>query len=173
MKARRLIISAIVLGVAALMVAGGARASKEKFVRTKPHVNIIGPISLMAQTLSVRAGVLVPAVQLAGMSRPGDQDRECRGMFDVRLVDANDPAGEPLAETAGIRLEANSTLGVDFSPRSDGTRQLVYAVVVARDLVGLNEPSCVLRGQVEIAGAADGQVMRSLPIRPEDFVAIP
>ena len=76
----------------AFAVADDARAAKEKFTRTKPHVNFSGPLRLLGETLSVKLGLLLPAIQA------GRAPEDCSGVFDIRVVPYGNPDGTPLAE---------------------------------------------------------------------------
>jgi hypothetical protein len=142
-----------------------ARAAKEKFVRSKPHVNFSGPLHLAGETLTVRLGLLLPAVQ-AGRPAPA-----CSGLFDLRVVSAADPDGTPLAESADVRVAAGGTAQVSFNASSP-TPVDVYVVVYAREMEGVKTPDCVLRGRIETTDNATGATTRSLPLRASEFVAL-
>jgi hypothetical protein len=146
----------------ALAAPDPSRAAKEKFVRSKPHVNFTGPLRLAAETLTVRLGLLLPAVQ-AGRPAPA-----CSGLFDLRVVPAADPDGTPLAESADVRISAGDTAQVSFNAPSPVE---VYVVVYAREMEGVRTPDCVLRGQIETTDAT-GATTRSLPVRASEFVAL-
>jgi hypothetical protein len=140
-----------------------APAAKEKFVRNKPHVNFSGPLRLVAETLTLRLGLLLPAVQ-AG--RPATS---CSGLFDLRVVRADDPDGTPLAENADVRLSAGGSAQVTFNASAPVE---VYVVVYAREMEDVQTPDCVLRGQIETTDNATGATTRSLPVRAGEFVAL-
>jgi hypothetical protein len=121
-----------------------AWAAKEKFVRTKPHVNVSGPLHLAGETLTVRIGLLLPAVQ-AG--RPA---ATCSGLFDLRVVSAADPDGTPLAESAGVRLSAGGNVQVSFNADSAPSGVVdLYVVVYAREMEDVKTPdaSCADRSK--------------------------
>lgn len=152
----------------ALIAADEARAAKEKFDRKKPHVSFSGPLHLSGETLTVKIGLLLPAVQ-AG--RPAES---CSGLFDLRVVSAADSDGTPLAESANVRISAGDTaeLRFDSDAASSGTAVDLYVVVYAREMDGVNTPGCVLRGQIETTDNTTGATTRSLPIRAGEFVAL-
>ena len=142
--------------------------AKEKFVRSKPHVNFSGPLRLSGETLTVKIGLLLPAVQ-AG--RPAES---CSGLFDLRIVSSADPDGTPLAESANVRISANDTaeLRFDSDAASSGTPVDLYVVVYAREMDGVKTPRCVLRGQIETTDNITRATTRSLPVRAGEFVAL-
>lgn len=165
---RRHTVATVIAGLAVVLTISPAMAAKEKFVRSKPHVNIVGPLSLTSETVSVAIGLLLPVVQ-----KNPDED-ECVGTVDVRVLDAADPGGEPLAQTMDNRLAPNSTFVFDFvpstsSPSVGGVR--VYVFIVLHTASGFQSPDCLLRGQVEVRDN-DGKVCRSLAVRPDDFVQL-
>jgi hypothetical protein len=154
--------------VAACAVADEARAAKEKFVRNKPHVNISGPWRLSGETLAVKLGLLLPAVQA------GRAAEDCGGVLDLRVVRYSDPDGTPLAESTDLRVAPGGTASLSFDADSvaPGAPIDVYVVIVAREMDGVKTPDCVLRGQVEMTNNASGATTRSLPIRASEFVAL-
>ena len=153
---------------AALAAADDARAAKEKFVRNKPHVNVSGPWQLRGETLSVKLGLLLPAVQV------GRAPEECSGILDIRVVPVGDPAGTPLAEGNDQRVAPGGTASLSFDADSvsAGAPIDVYVVIVAREMDGVKTPECVLRGQIETTANASGEKTRSSPVRANDFVAL-
>lgn len=153
---------------AAFAVADDARAAKEKFYRNKPHVNFSGPWQLRGETLSVKLGLLLPAVHV------GRAPEECSGVLDIRVVRYSDPDGTPLAESAGLRLAAGGTASLSFDADSvsPNTPIDVYVVIVAREMDGVQTPQCVLRGQIEMTDNSTGARTRSLPVRASEFVAL-
>jgi hypothetical protein len=141
------------------------RAAKEKFVRSKPHVNFSGPLRLSAETLTIKMGLLLPAIQA------GRAAESCSGMLDLRIVAAADPAGAPLAENADVRISPGGTADLSYDPGTAGPVD-VLVVVVAREMDGVKTPDCILRGQIETTDNATGATTRSLPIRGSEFVAL-
>jgi hypothetical protein len=160
-------IAVLALG-AALAVADDARAAKEKFVRNKPHVNVSGPLQLRGETLSVRIGLLLPAVQV------GRAPEECSGVLDIRILPYGDPDGTPLAQQADVAIAAHGTASLSFNSDSVSPSAPidVYVAIVARDMIGVKTPACVLRGQIEVTSNATGATSRSVPIRANEFVAL-
>lgn len=156
---------ALLLLATAFAMPDEARAAKEKFVRSKPHVNFSGPIRLSAETLTIKMGLLLPAVQA------GRAAGSCSGMLDLRIVSAADPDGTPLAENAGVPISPGATTELSYDSGSASPVD-VYVVVVAREMDGVKTPDCILRGQIETTGNATGATTRSLPIRASEFVAL-
>jgi hypothetical protein len=157
--------------VAVALVGGAAMGAKEKFTRTKPHVNVMGPFQLGADALTIGVGTFLPAVQV-DPDHAVRKHGECEGTIDLRVVDADDPDGPPLAESKGLQIRTDATHTLNFRPGTTaGGGPHVYAIIVVRDFDGLPGPGCLLRGQVEVL-SADGCAARSLPIRAEDFVAV-
>jgi hypothetical protein len=156
---------ALLLLATAFAVPNEARAAKEKFVRSKPHVNVSGPIRLSAETLTVKIGLLLPAVQ-AG--RPAGS---CSGMLDLRILSVADPGASPLAENEGVAISPGGTAELSYDSGSTGPVD-VYIAVVAREMDGVKTPDCILRGQIETTDNATGVTTRSLPVRGSDFVAL-
>jgi hypothetical protein len=159
---------ALVLLVAIFATVNGAWAAKEKFVRSKPHVNASGPLRLAAETLRVKMGLLAPAAQAGGPAAT------CSCTLDLRVVPAADPDGTPLAESRDVPISTGGTAELTFnSAPTDASPPVdVYVVVVAREMDGVKAPGCVLRGQIETADNATGVTTRSLPVRVEDFVVL-
>lgn len=151
-----------------LAAADESRAAKEKFVRSKPHVNLSGPLRLSGETLTVKMGLLTPAVQVGRLAEA------CSGMLDLRVVSAADPDGAPLAQAADVHISAGGTsnLSFDAGTASLGSPIDVYVVVVAREMDAVKTPNCVLRGQIETTDNATGTTTRSLPVRASEFVAL-
>jgi hypothetical protein len=145
-----------------------SHAAKEKFVRSKPHVNVSGPLRLTAETISVALSLVAPGAQ-AG--RGGSDLPDCSTEVDLRVVDATDPNSPPLAESTDIPLGPNETAVLQYDAGSAAPR-LVHAVVVVHDLDNVKEPDCIVRGRVEIRGNADGKVTRSVPVNKVDFVTL-
>lgn len=140
-----------------------AWAAKEKFERTKPHVNV-GTIGLNNESLSLSVGLVSVEDQVTG----GSSDPSvCGGVFDVRVVDADDPSGTPLSETTDVRLGANERTTLGYVGGS--TPEEVYVVVVARDMDNVKAKGCILRGRIDIVDNSGGS-RRSIELRPEDFV---
>jgi hypothetical protein len=157
--------------LALALAAGPAHAAKEKFERTKPHVNVgtIGHVDHGKTTLTVSITMFLPAVQKD--VRP---DMDCSGSFDVRVLDGSEPGAEPLAEWRDLELAADRTLQMDFEGPSTAPDALLYETVevVARDLENVGPQGCLLRGLVEVRDRETGATERAHPLRPEDFVPL-
>jgi hypothetical protein len=155
------------------LLAGPAEAAKEKFVRDKPHVNVgtIGHVDHGKTTLNVSVGLIAPALQ----ADPEAPAPECSGLFDLRVLDGDDPAGAPLAERLGARLGPDETVHLEFEGPAPGRDPVVFETfsVVARELRGVDGRRCVLRGLVEVRDRETGETLRARVLRPEDFVALP
>jgi hypothetical protein len=143
--------------------AGPALASKEKFVRSKPHVNV-GTVGQVGPDESITTTVVLAG--LAHVTADGRGAGPCSGEFDVRYL-AGGPSAPVLDERLGVRLTANETFEFGFAPREPTT--IVYAVI-ARDLAGVDGDTCVLRGLVSVGAVGDGQTRRAIPLKPEDFL---
>ena len=159
---------AILVLTGACAVADEARAAKEKFVRNKPHVNISDPVHLHGETLSVRLGLLLPAVQV------GRAPEQCSGVLDIRVVPYANPHGTPLAESPDLPIAAGGTASLSFDADSVSPSAPidVYVVIVAREMDGVKSPGCVLRGQIEITDNSTGATTRSLRVRADEFVVL-
>jgi hypothetical protein len=140
-----------------------AWAAKEKFVRNKPHVNI-GTIGLKNESMTVSLGLVSVEDQVSGSSSSSDA---CGGMFDIRVVDADNPSGPSLSEVTGLRVTANGR--TTFNHVGGETAEDVYLVIVARDMDNVSAKGCIVRGRVDIVDNADGST-RSLEVRAEDFI---
>lgn len=163
----------VTIAAAAALLAGPAHAAKEKFKRDKPHLNVgtIGHVDHGKTTLAVSLSLVAPHLQVD----PDGDLPECSGRFDVRVLDAHDPGGEPLGELRDARLGANQTLQYEFDGPPTGDDPVLFesVAVVARKLRNVDGRHCILRGLVEVRDRTTGETVRAHPIRPEDFVALP
>jgi hypothetical protein len=163
---RRRAASALAALLALLLLGPGeALASKEKFVRTKPHVNVgtIGKIEgrTVAATLAL---VELPDAWPLGALRP------CSGVFDVRVVPAE--GGTPFAETRDVRVTPDEPLGFAFRAADVGARGAVHLEIVARDMRLVDGRRCILRGSVEVTEEASGETAFRYSLGREDFLAL-
>ena len=161
---KRYVTEASLIGCLAMLLlgaAGDAHAAKEKFVRTKPHVNVSGPHSLSNETLSVAVGVVEPGT--IGGALPAQ--KPCAGEVDLRIEDAG--TGASLASRTGIALASGTFQSLSHSSPSASIS--VRVVIVARNML-VDGKECVLRGEMEFQDIASGQVSRRIPIRRIDFV---
>ncbi len=149
--------------VLALCAPADVLAAKEKFVRTKPHVNVSGPHGMSNEIVQVSVGVVEPGD--IGIGVPAS--RSCRGEVDMRIEEAS--TGASLATRTGVPLASGTFESTSFA--SPSASIAVRVVLVARDME-VDGKECVLRGQLEFRGIGTGQTTRSLPIRTEDFVLI-
>lgn len=157
----------LVLTAVASVLAFGAspvEAAKEKFVRTKPHVNVSGPYPVAIQeAIVVQVGVVAPG-ELAGSGPPS---KPCAGEVDLRIEEAG--GSESFASRTGISLGSAGTfeaLAHTFVNPVDAR-----VVIVARDMQ-VDGKECVLRGQINFVDTATSRTTRSVPIRREDFVQL-
>jgi len=159
MKTTNTTVSATAALVALALVAmtpAGAAASKEKFERTKPHVNIGSPRTLQnGQSMQVAVGLFRPAVQAGLASGPTSAD-VCSATVDLRIVDANDPEGTPLAERRDVALDASGIQVLAYAPAT-GNPVSVFATITGRNM-NVDGKNCVLRGNIEVSNVADGTV---------------
>jgi len=176
------LIAALAALLAIVLVAPGVQAAKEKFERTKPHVNV-GTIGHVDRgTVALRVGLMPLAGQLgdgASSTAPGLPETACSGVFDLRIFDSSTPDGQALAEVKGVALAVEPSSGTPASPSSHVLEiesaapvDVGYAVV-ARRLVGVDGRACVLRGDVEVRDPGDGRTVKFLPLRVEDYVPLP
>lgn len=158
--------------VAALFLPAASQAAKEKFERTKPHVNVgtIGHVDNAAESLSL-------TLSLVGLPDPSVSEtrlanRRCSGVFDIRILEANDLTGAPVFERRGVELGRNESLTVDAMPAAAATSgPLLYQVGLRGEHIdGLH---CIFRGAFEVRNSFEGRTTRLLPLRPEDFIALP
>jgi hypothetical protein len=159
------------VGVALLMVMlvpSAAWAAKEKFVRSKPHVNIgtIGHVDSAESLLVTLSLVGLPAVT------PG-ASQSCSAELGVRVRDAAKPGEEPVFEEDGIPLRANTGVVVDATPATatDPASPLLYEVTVKGE--NIDGRHCVFRGLVEVQSVLEGRTTRAVTLRPEDFILLP
>jgi hypothetical protein len=145
-------------------------AAKEKFERTKPHVNVgtIGHVDHGSQNVAVGFSLISPSGQVESTAT---SEANCSGTFSVRLLDASNPSGPPLAQMRGIRLTQNQTFEDTFDLRTAPSGPL-YVVLVAENMDQVDGRNCILRGAYEVRDAASGAALRVLPIRFEDFVVV-
>jgi hypothetical protein len=149
------------------MTPTGATASKEKFQRTKPHVNIGPPRTLQTgQSIRVAVGLLNPAVQAGLASGPTSAD-VCSATVDLRIVDAADPEGTPLAERRDVSLDTSGIEVLDYTPAT-GNPVSVFTTITGRDM-NVDGKSCVLRGNIEVSSSADGTVNVEQNVFRQDF----
>lgn len=158
------------LGVMALVFLHPAGAAKEKFERTKPHVNVgtIGHVDPASQSVAVGFSLIGPSGQIDPTAPRG---RGCSGSFKVRLLDARDPGGPPLAEVTDIRLRRGETFEETFDLRTAPSGPL-YVVLVATEMNRVDGATCILRGAYEVRDAVSRAALRVVPIRFEDFVVV-
>lgn len=164
----RLIALALSLAAVAATPAG---ASKEKFERTKPHVNI-GTMGLMNESLSLTVGLVDPRADAGLSSEPA----ECSATVSVRILDANEPGAAPLLQSDGIELRTGRTHVFVWDTRGGAGGAgptVVRHVVLVEDADGVDGRDCVLRGHVEARGLLDSRTTKHVPLRVEDFVALP
>lgn len=155
---------AICAGVAlALGAPGDAPAAKEKFVRTKPHVNVSGPHGVSNEIVQVAVGVVEPG----GIGIGVPASRPCRGEVDMRIEEAS--TGASLAARTGVPLTSGMFESTAYA--SPSASIAVRVVVVARDME-VDGKECVLRGQLEFRDIGSGRTTRSLPILSADFVPL-
>jgi len=156
--------------MAALLVPAVAHAAKEKFVRSKPHVNI-GTIGHVDGTESLVFTLSLVGLPGAGALPPGTAP-SCAADFGVRIRNASDLDAGPLFEEDGIPLRANTSAVVEATVAGTASPDapLLYEVsAMGENVDGLH---CVFRGLVEVRSLTEGRTTRALPLRPEDFVLL-
>ena len=164
MRALEIAFLGLVLAVGLVLVpTSEAQASKEKFVRNKPHVNIGGPYGLSNEVISVGLGVVEPG----GIGIGVPARKPCQGEVDIRIEDAG--TGASLSSATGLRLVSGVFQSVSYA--SPSASIAVRVVIVARDME-VDGKECVLRGQLEFQDITSGQINRSFPIRRADFTPI-
>jgi hypothetical protein len=161
----RVIGVAVLSGLAALVLGapGDAYASKEKFVRSKPHVNASGPHRVANETMTV----MVEVVDVQTLGGTQAATKPCAGEVDIRIENAG--TGGTLASGTALALAPGAPQSVSYSLPSAAA--LTRAIIVARNME-VDGKECVLRGEIEFQSIATGQVCRRVPIRRVDFVAV-
>lgn len=160
---RRPILTAFLLAVSLPCASPDlAEASKEKFTRNKPHVNV-GTLGMMNEVLTVRLELVDTVARATG----SPTRVPCSGVVDLRVEDA--ATGSVLASRADVDLVPGTVETLNHTVA--GPPATVRVVIVADDM-RVDGKTCALRGQIEIANLADGRICRSFPVRREDFVAV-
>ena len=143
---------------------GDAFAAKEKFVRTKPHVNVSGPYQLNADTIRVAVGLVDPAVQ-GGLASPSS-DGSCTGQATLRIMDAANPEGPALAESTDLSLTTADLQALEYVAGS--TPENVYSVIAVEDM-DVDGKRCVFRGRIQVRDNSTAQVDVEQQVYRQDF----
>jgi hypothetical protein len=148
----------------------GAEAAKEKFERTKPHVNV-STVQVQGESLSLVVSLLEPQA-LVDPDRDPPGESPCSANYELRILDAGRAGGPPLAEQSAASPPAGTAHVFRWdSPRGAGPMP-VHAVLVVRDADGIDGKTCILRGSLELRDPATGQASATLPLRLDDSVAV-
>ena len=149
----RSIITLSALCALMLVGAGQAEAAKEKFVRTKPHVNVSGPVTVTDEIVRLSVGLVQPTV-LGGLDAPFPS--ECSGRVNLRVVDASSTDGQALAERLDIQLTPGRIEVLEY-PNATGGDQIVFAVIAAQDMA-VKGKGCFLRSSMEVLSSDRAEV---------------
>ena len=148
---------------ALLLVASSADAAKEKFERTKPHVNI-STHTVSGENMVIGLEVVAPGEVALGVAPA----KPCTTTVDMRIESV--ATGGVLESRSNVVLTPGTLETISFE--EDDTER-VRVVLVTRDSQ-IDGKECVLRGQIEFqsTGGITPVIRRSIPIRRSDFVLI-